>query len=63
MPALLCHGLYDPLLPLALAERTRDALIDSGLSVAFHTYPIAHTVCDAEITTLSAFLTQCYGDA
>ena len=63
MPALLCHGLYDPLLPLTLAERTRDALLDGGLSVAFHTYPMAHTVCDAEIATLSAFLARCYGDA
>jgi phospholipase/carboxylesterase len=55
-PVFLAHGEYDPLIPLALADNTRQQLQDMGHAVEWHHYPMEHTVCDAEIQAISAWL-------
>lgn len=56
LPILMCHGEYDPVLPLQLGEGSRDALRALGLAVEWHAYPMQHEVCRAEIDDIGAFL-------
>ncbi len=55
-PILMCHGLYDPILPIQLAERSRDALTGRGYAVEWKTYPMEHQVCAPEAVDISAWL-------
>jgi phospholipase/carboxylesterase len=61
-PVFLAHGTQDPLIPLARARMTRDALAALGCPVEYHEYPIGHTVSDAEIRDLAAWLTRRIAD-
>ena len=54
----LAHGTQDPLIPLARARMARDALAALGCPVEYHEFPIGHTVADAEIRDLAAWLAQ-----
>ena len=57
-PVFLAHGTQDPLIPLARARVTRDALAALGCPVEYREYPIAHSVSDAEIRDLAAWLAR-----
>ena len=61
-PVFLAHGTQDPLIPLARAWTTRDALAALGCPLEYHEYPIGHTVSDAEIRNLAAWLTHRIAD-
>lgn len=58
LPILMCHGLYDPVLALEKAERSRDLLSAKGYAVEWHTYPMQHQVCPEEIADLSRWLSR-----
>jgi phospholipase/carboxylesterase len=55
-PILLAHGTFDPVVPLTLAEQTRRILIDNGYPVAWHSYPMQHSVCPDEIRDIRDWL-------
>ena len=55
-PILMCHGLQDPVVPLALGEASRDHLRSLGYAVKWHDYPMEHQVCVDEIHTISDWL-------
>lgn len=55
-PVFLAHGLFDPVLVLALGESSRQVLEDNGCDVSWHTYPMPHTVTPEEVRDLSAWL-------
>ena len=55
-PIFLAHGLHDPVLALQLAESSRDLLSKKGYAVDWHTYPMPHSLCQEEVTDLSAWL-------
>jgi phospholipase/carboxylesterase len=55
-PIFMAHGLYDAVVPPALGEVSRDALVARGYDVEWHTYPVPHSVCAQEITDLRAWL-------
>lgn len=56
-PAVLqCHGSDDPVIPLAVAKATCQALLASAVVVDFKEYPMAHQICDAEIEAVKQFL-------
>lgn len=55
-PIFLAHGTQDFMVPLQLGEMTRDGLIKSGHQVEWHTYPMGHEVCQAEIKDISKWL-------
>jgi phospholipase/carboxylesterase len=57
-PVFLAHGREDSLIPLARARAARDALVALGCPVEFREYPIGHTVSDAEIRDLGAWLAR-----
>ena len=52
-PIFLAHGLFDPVLMLALGEASRQVLTDHGCDITWHTYPMPHTVVPEEIKDLS----------
>ncbi len=55
-PVFMAHGLHDPVVPYTGGKRSRDALLDSGIQVEWHAYPMAHQVCAEEIRDLAAWL-------
>lgn len=56
LPIFYGHGTRDPLIPLALAERSRQALEQAGYAVEWRTYPIEHSVSLEEIQDLSSWM-------
>lgn len=56
LPILMCHGSADPLVPLALGERSRDVLLALKYPIDWRTYPMQHQVCVQEIADISQWL-------
>jgi len=52
----MAHGSQDSIVPLTLAAASRQQLLESGYAVEWHEYPMAHTVCVAEMIDISAWL-------
>src|SRR5450631_1727728 len=59
----MAHGTQDPVVPLGLAERSREALRMRGYDVQWHAYPMPHSVCAEEVQDLASFLAGVYGAA
>ncbi|MFI4890959.1 MAG: alpha/beta hydrolase [Steroidobacterales bacterium] len=60
-PLFMAHGLADAVIPIALAMRSRDLLRKAGYPVEWHEYPMAHSVCPAEIAAIREFLLRVLG--
>jgi phospholipase/carboxylesterase len=56
VPIFMAHGTSDPVVPLARGTASRDALMAAGYAVEWHEYPMPHSVCEAEIRDIAAFL-------
>lgn len=56
VPIFMAHGSRDPVVPLARAEAAHAQLVALGHPVEWHTYPMEHSVCAAEIADLNAWL-------
>jgi len=56
VPIFMAHGRFDPVVPLALGEHTRDLLVARGYDVDWHTYPMQHSLCPEEIDDIRAWL-------
>lgn len=56
LPILMCHGTADPIVPLALGERSRDILKGLDYPVEWRAYPMQHQVCAQEIADISQWL-------
>lgn len=56
VPILMCHGQYDPVLPLVLGKSSAEILGAAGYRVDWHEYPMQHQVCPEEIDDIGAFL-------
>jgi phospholipase/carboxylesterase len=61
LPIFLAHGRQDPVVVPARGTASRDALQALGYDVAWHDYPMAHTVCMEEIQDLNAWLLKHLG--
>lgn len=55
-PILMCHGIEDPVLPIALGTSSRDGMRAMGYSVDWHEYPMQHAVCVEEIAEIGRWL-------
>jgi phospholipase/carboxylesterase len=55
-PVFLAHGSGDPVIPIARARQSRDALVALGHPVEWHEYPMPHSVCAEEIADLNRWL-------
>ncbi|MEN9559406.1 MAG: hypothetical protein RLZZ502_617 [Pseudomonadota bacterium] len=58
VPVLYVHGTQDAVIPLSLAEKSRQTLRTHGYQVQWQTYAMQHNVCAEEIRLISAFLQQ-----
>jgi phospholipase/carboxylesterase len=56
LPIFLAHGAQDDIVPPALAEISRVTLVNLGYAVEWHAYPMAHSVCPAEIADIGQWL-------
>jgi phospholipase/carboxylesterase len=56
VPVFMAHGTFDPLVPPALGESSRDFLRSRGHDVEWHTYPMPHSVCADEVQDLRDWL-------
>ena len=54
----MAHGQYDDIIPVQRAVQSRDFLEKSGYRVAWHEYPMPHSVCGEEVQDISAWLTK-----
>jgi phospholipase/carboxylesterase len=58
VPIFLAHGRQDPVVPLARAVASRDALRALGYAVDWHDYAMPHSVCPQEIADLNRWLVK-----
>jgi len=56
VPIFLAHGRSDPVIALARATASRDALLALGYPVEWHDYPMPHSVCAQEIADINRWL-------
>ena len=60
-PIFAAHGLYDPILPLKQSKETLHILKESGFSLTWREYPIAHEISNDEIGDVCVFLKKVFG--
>ena len=60
-PIFAAHGLYDPILPLKQSKETLHTLKESGFSLTWREYPIAHEISNDEIGDICVFLKKVFG--
>jgi phospholipase/carboxylesterase len=56
LPIFMAHGIDDPVLPIAMGQKSRDHLISLGFPVEWHQYRMPHSVCQAEIGDIREYL-------
>ena len=56
-PIFWGHGTADPIVPLTRGVTSRDLLQSLGYHVAWHTYPMPHSVCADEVADLRRWMT------
>ncbi|HWH82329.1 MAG TPA: alpha/beta hydrolase [Burkholderiaceae bacterium] len=56
VPIFQAHGSFDPVIPIARALQSRDALVALGHAVEWHAYPMPHSVCAEEIADMNRWL-------
>lgn len=61
LPIFLAHGCEDDVVVPARATASRDLLRALGHTVAWHEYPIGHSVCPEEIADMQTWLCQVLG--
>lgn len=57
-PIFMAHGLQDPIVPIARAQASREALQALGYNIEWHDYAMPHSVCAEEIQDLDAWLVK-----
>ncbi|MGI9289494.1 MAG: alpha/beta hydrolase [Pseudomonadales bacterium] len=55
-PILMCHGLSDMVLPVAMGKSAYSSLKEADYAVEWREYPMGHEVCLAEIGEISRWL-------
>ena len=58
MPILMAHGQMDPMIPIARAVTSREALNGLGYHVDWHEYGMGHQVCPEEIADIGRWLNR-----
>ncbi|MGH8736773.1 MAG: alpha/beta hydrolase [Burkholderiales bacterium] len=56
VPIFMAHGLHDEMIGLERALASRDALEALGYAPDWHEYPMAHAVCEEEVTAIAGWL-------
>jgi len=61
VPIFQAHGSADPMITIARATQSRDALLALGYPVEWHAYPMPHSVCPQEIGDMNEWLLRVLG--
>ena len=61
VPIFMAHGSYDPVIPLARAQQSRETLQSLGYAVEWREYAMPHSVCPEEVTDIGAWLRKILG--
>jgi len=61
VPIFQAHGTGDPVIAIARAVASRDALRALGYTVDWHEYPMQHSVCAPEIAEMNRWLLRVLG--
>ncbi len=56
LPILMCHGRFDPVLPMQLGTTSRELLRAEGYTVEWKEYPMQHQICLEEVQDIAAWL-------
>ena len=56
VPIFMAHGRSDPMIAMARATASRDALLALGHTVEWHEYAMPHSVCAEEVADLNRWL-------
>lgn len=56
MPIIMTHGEYDTVIPMDIAQLSRDSLQRRGYQIEWFQYPMEHQVCIEEIRDISVWL-------
>ncbi|WP_412480659.1 alpha/beta hydrolase [Azonexus sp. IMCC34839] len=62
LPILAAHGLHDDVVSPALGKAARDLLREAGYSLAWHEYPMPHSVCIEEVELIGDWLNARCGE-
>ena len=57
-PIFMAHGQSDPIVPYTMGSASKDALTAMGYRVAWHAYPMQHSVNGQEIADIGAWMTD-----
>lgn len=55
-PIFMAHGLFDPVVPLAMGQQSERCLSSFNYPVKWHTYPMPHAVLPEEISDIGQYL-------
>jgi phospholipase/carboxylesterase len=61
IPIFMAHGSEDPIVPIELAESSRDTLMAHGYGVRWTDYPMPHSVCMEEVAAIGKWLAERFG--
>jgi len=56
VPIMMMHGKTDTVIPIGLAESSRDLLTRHGQNVTWKSYPMAHSLCGQQVGDISRWL-------
>jgi len=60
-PVFMAHGRQDPVIAIALAQRSVTQLTELGYDIEWHEYPMQHSVCAEEIADIQRWLQRVLG--
>jgi phospholipase/carboxylesterase len=60
LPVFMAHGSFDPMLPMQWGQLSAKKLEETGFSVEWHEYPMAHAVCPQEIADIREWLLRVF---
>jgi len=58
VPVFMAHGTQDPVVQFAFGQHAAQFLVDHGITVDWHQYPMGHAVCPPEIEHIGAWMRQ-----
>jgi len=60
IPIFMAHGIADPMIPIARAATSREALLAMNYQIEWHEYQMGHQVCPEEIRDMETWLNRIY---
>ncbi len=61
LPIFMAHGKFDDVIQIAVAERSRDALLARGAALEWNSYDMAHSVSADEVVDMAVWFKRLFG--